>query len=270
MSVLVITSQKGGVGKTTLTLNLGPAFAARGHRTLIVDADPQGGIGLSLTKNSERRAQGLVQVLNGNENLEACVKATRLPNFSILPFGSLEISKIGEWHRSQEDGSRFNTFFSHLKSHFDVILVDTAPGPQGSTLGCLTSADFCLCPLQAEPLALRSLSQWLEMVGQVQAQGGRLSIAGLVPMMVQSADSISLQAVQELFSLFPGKVVLDSFIPRDTIFLKASAMGLPVGLTQRRPPAVSSVFDQIATELESRIGLAILEEEGYEPAPLLD
>lgn len=266
--VVAVASMKGGVGKTTVTLNLGYALAQRGWRTLIVDTDPQGSIGLSLT-GAARSSVGLVEVLAGEAGLDQAVLGTRLPNLSLLPLGQLAAGLAARWTASLEDGRALRTVLGPLREGWDVILVDTPPGAQGSALGALRQSDAVLAPLQAEPLAARSIAQLLEVVGELRDNGVQTQLVGLVVTMLQSRQRDSLAVAQESWNLFPGDLVLDSTVPRDVAFLEASAAGVPVGLLRRRPPAVAAVFDRLAAELEPRLGL-IEEDDDDRAIALLD
>ena len=124
-------------------------------------------------------------------------------------------------------------------------------------------------PIQAEPLALRSVGQVLEAVGRLREDSRRLSIVGFIVTMLSSRQQVSLAVAQETWSMLPVDLVLEAFVPRDEAFLVASAQGVPLGLLGKRPPPVATVFDQLAAELEPRLGL-LTEESEVEPIPLLD
>jgi len=266
--IIAFASQKGGVGKTTLALNLAHALARRSWTTLLVDTDPQGGIGASLGGRAHQ-ATGLAALLEGSVSLEEVLVPTRLAELTLLPFGELAPRLHDRFAASLADGTRLQSLLSSCAERFDLVLVDTASGLTGATIGTLRAATHVVAPLQAEPLALRSLPALIEIIGELRAEGLPIELAGLVPTMVMSRNEVSMATTQEVFRLFPADAILESFVPRDPVFLDASAEGVPVGLLSRRPPRVASVFDQIAAELEPRLGLVSLEER-HDPIPLVD
>lgn len=268
MSIMALASQKGGVGKTTLALNLSFALAKRGWRVLLVDVDPQGGIGNSIGGRA-RAERGLVQVLSGLATCGDLLVPTREHGLTLLPFGRLPICEMDRWSASIADGITLRQVLDDLAERFEVVVLDCPAGIGTATLAALRTSTHLVVPLQAEPLALRSADQVLEAVAELQSEGSELILAALIPTMVRSRDPVSLATVQEAFRLFPETLVLSSFVPYDPVFLEASASGVPLGLLRRRPPAVATAFTQIAAELEPRLGL-VSEEDADEPIPLLD
>lgn len=252
--IIVVASLKGGVGKTTLSLNTAYALAQRKWRTLLIDADPQGSIGYSI-KGTLHRQAGLAEVLAGDQALAEAVVSSRLSEFDILPVGNIPATEAFRWSVTLEDGNRIRDLFDQVREKYDVVMIDTPPAMGGVTLGALRHSDYVLMPIQAEPLAARSVSQLLEVVGSLREKGAPLQMAGAILTMLQSREDPSLAVAQESWSLFPSNLVFEATIPRDISFLHASAAGTPVALLHRRPPAVAFVFDQIAAELETKIGL---------------
>ncbi len=267
MTVLAIAGQKGGVGKTTVALNLALAMAGRGRRTLLVDTDLQGAIGRSLAGGLHQRG-GLAEHLKGELSLDEALVATRREELQILPVGQVSPREADGWAATLGRDGGLDAVFEETAGRYDVVVVDTMSGMAGPTREVLRRADFLLVPLQAEPLALRTLGQVLDAVGQLREEGAGLTLAGFLLTMLQSRQEYSLAVAQEAWSVLPSSLVLESFVPRDPAFLESSAHGVPVGLLRRRPPAVAMVFDQIAEELEPRLGLPPLDDEN-EPLPLL-
>jgi len=254
MVSLVICSQKGGVAKTTLALNLSCAFAQGGHRTLLVDADPQGSIGLSL-RGSPAAAAGLAEVLRGDTTLARAAATTRLTGLSILRAGQIAEEDRIAWETRLADGSDFGRLLMATAAAYDLVVIDTPSGPSGPGVGALRQADYALLPLQAEPLALRSLPRVLDLIGSLRESGARVQVAGIVLTMLRTRSDGSLDVAQEAWRRLPADLVLEAFLPRDDVFLEASARGAPLLLLSRRPPPLAAVFAQMAGELETRMRL---------------
>ncbi len=254
--VLVVAGLKGGIGKTTLSLNLSLAVAQRRWRVLLVDADPQGSIGFSIHGDLHQKS-GLAEVLAGEVDLDQAVVKSRLAELDLLPVGQIPSVAASRWSTDLEDGEAIGSFFAGAQKAYDLIIVDTPPSLGGVTLGAMSRASFVISPLQAEPLAARSVSKFLEVLAHLKAEGSSVEMIGVVLNMLQSRHDSSLAVAQESWNLFPEDLVFEATIPRDPAFLHASAAGTPVGLLQRRPPAVAAVFDQIAAELETKIGFDV-------------
>lgn len=266
MIILTIASQKGGVGKTTVALNLGYSLAMRNWRTLIVDTDPQGALGLSLSQKVSAAA-GLVNCLLEGATAQEVIIRTRLGALSLLPVGRVGIDRLVPFEEAVQDGGLYDLLIG-LESQFDLVIVDTAAGFGATTIGALCAATHLLAPVQAEPVALRSLPQLLEWVGWLRERGAALELLGVVTTMLQSDDANSRGVAEELWSRFPAEFILQPAIPRDPAFLEATAVGVPVGLLSRNPPPVARIFDQLALTVEARLGLAILGDDDG-PIPLV-
>lgn len=254
MKTLVISSQKGGVGKTTVALNLAFSLAQRGWRTLLVDADPQGAIGLSLSKRVSD-AKGLADyIIQGAPLAELSIR-TKQPGLAILPAGKVPVPDMARYGASLLDGAVFEKISQEAVPEYDIVLVDTPAGVTGASLGALRAATHVLAPMQAEPVALRSASLLLDTISWLRGTGAKVKLAGLLLTMLQVRDRNSLMVAEDLWSKFPGGLVLDATVPRHGAFLQASSAGVPLGLLGRQPPPVAKIFDQVAAELEPRLEL---------------
>ncbi|AKT43821.1 ParA family protein [Chondromyces crocatus] len=268
MHILVVASQKGGVGKTTISLNLGLAFARAGQRTLIMELDAQGSVGLSLGL-ADRARPGLAEVMTGAEALPDVLQRTRDPQLQVLLVGRVDPATVGGFEEALTRGPVLSGILGQLRGEFDVVVLDCPAGLGRVTTRALEAGTHVLTPLQAEPLALRSLGQILALVDRVRAEKNTsLTLLGVILSMFDRQTPASLEVAETLWTKFPGGIILDTIIPRDETFLEASLRGAPLLLMQKRPPPLSRLFDQLATDLLDRIEPKTAEEDDG-PIPLL-
>ncbi|MEM1023906.1 MAG: ParA family protein [Myxococcota bacterium] len=260
-------SQKGGVGKTTLALNLGYALARRGSRVCVVDLDPQGAIGLSLTRKMAQRP-GVVDWLRDRIPVAELLVETREPRLSLLPVGKVQGVETHDFQSALASGERVRRLVETLDG-FDVVLLDTPSGFVGATLGALRGASHGLVPVQAEPIAARTLMRTFETLKALQKEGQAVTLLGLVMTMLQRDDGSSLAIAEDIWKTVPKHMVFETSVPRSPVFLEASAAGVPLGLLSQRPPPEASGFDVLASEVERRIGLHA-EDERDAPIALVD
>ncbi len=254
MITIAISSQKGGVGKTTLAINLAHSFARSGRRTVLVDADPQGSVGLSLTRQS-RVLSGFYDFIEETTvRVSELIVPTRMETLSLIPAGQAGAYDLGE---SAPGGflPRLRTFTGQLSDEdVEVCLIDTAAGLFGATSDVLSIADAVMVPQQAEPLGIRSVPKMLEALTRMKAANPQLLILGVVLTMMQTRLAESRDAGQALRAILPPEMVMRTVVPRDDLFIKASARGLPAGVMDGGAP-VQAIFDQLRDEIENKLGV---------------
>jgi chromosome partitioning protein len=263
---LVIASQKGGVGKTTVALNLAVALAERGRRTLLVDLDPQGAIGLALAKGDSELA-GLAELVSGVGGPQDAVVRTRLDRLSLLPRGRLDATDVDSFeHEIAKDGA-LERALAASEAGADIVVLDTPSGLGRVTTAALAASHFALLAFQTESLALRSIGQALKVVEHVQAtRNPRLRLLGILPTLVERERTGTHNVLSEIWHGFPD--ALETVIPRTEAFARASALGVPVGfLGGEAGGPEARRFDLLADELEARMSRLDGTEKVHEAQP---
>lgn len=251
MTSISVSSQKGGVGKTTLSINLAHAFARAGIRTLLVDTDPQGSVGLSLTRQS-RLLKGFYDYIEDPSlSLDSLIVPTRLETFSLIACGHASDYEPGGGMGSHL--ARVRSFLRGVEAAgFDLCIFDTAAGLFGVTSDVVTSSDAVIVPQQAEPLGIRSVPKLLDGLNRLRVMNPRLKVLGVCLTMVQKEIEESVGAAQSLRQILPEALVFNTQIPREGIYIKASARGLPVGAMEGGAET-AAVFDALRSEIDTKM-----------------
>ncbi|MEI7674825.1 MAG: ParA family protein [bacterium] len=250
--VIAIVNQKGGVGKTTTTINLGAQLAKDGYKVLIVDSDPQGNAtsGLGLSGNTFEKTT--YNILVSKTPIEEVIQETYIPNLFIIPsnpnLAGAEIdlsSMISREYKLKE---------SLASCTHDFILIDCPPALGLLSINALTAANSVLIPVQAEYYALEGLSQLLNIV-QIVKQGinKKLEILGVVITMYDKRTSLSEQVLSEIKNHF-GDKVFDTIIPRNIRLAEAPSFGKAI-YDHDKWSKGSRAYKQLSKEVINRVGI---------------
>lgn len=224
--IICIANQKGGVGKTTTSINLSSALASLGRRVLIVDMDPQGNASSGLgIKRYDSQDNNIYHVLIGERTLAETIQLTSEPNLSILPatpdLVGAEIELVDIPNRE----FRLKSALQTIHDQFDYVVIDCPPSLGLLTLNALSAANSFLVPLQCEYFALEGLSQLLNTAGLVKKSlNPNLHIEGIVLTMFDTRNNLSHQVVTEIRNHFADKV-FSSIIPRNVRLSEAPSHG---------------------------------------------
>ncbi|GAA5115922.1 ParA family protein [Luteolibacter yonseiensis] len=240
------------MGKTTLSINLAHSFARAGVRTLLVDADPQGSVGLSLTRQSRLLTGFYDYLADPGIPLDRLVVPTRLETFSLVASGQASDYETGGGGVGAHLARVRGFLRSAAARGFDLCIIDTAAGLFGISGDVIASSDAVMIPQQAEPLGIRSAPKLLEGLNRLRVMNPRLRVLGVCLTMVQKELAESTEAAAALRQLLPPEMVFQTQIPRDGLFVRASARGLPVGVLEDGAGA-QIVFDSLRAEVEAKL-----------------
>lgn len=225
--VISVANQKGGVGKTTTTVNLGTILAKKGKKVLLIDADPQGNAtsGLGVDKDVEL---SLYDVLVNETELESTIQDTMIKNLKLCPsninLAGAEVELVSMMSREQ----RLKEKLEEIKEGFDYILIDCPPSLGLITLNSFTASDSVLIPVQCEYYALEGLGQLINTINLVKKHLNKnIQIEGALLTMYDIRTNLSNQVVKEVKKYFENKVY-KTVIPRNVRLSEAPSYGMPI------------------------------------------
>ena len=223
--IIAIANQKGGVGKTTTSVNLAASLGVLEKKVLLIDADPQANATSGLGVDVERVEIGSYQLIEHSASAEECIIKTSAPNVDIIPahidLVAIEIELVDKDEREY----MLRKAIQHLKSSYDYILIDCAPSLGLLTLNALTAADAVIIPIQCEYFALEGLGKLLNTIKSVQKLHNRaLDIEGMLLTMYDSRLRLSNQVVEEVQKHF-SNMVFETIIQRNVKLGEAPSFG---------------------------------------------
>jgi len=252
--VLAVVSQKGGVGKTTTSVNLAAAFARRGLKTLIVDVDPQGAVRYGIGLRRGHPTYGFADYLAGDRQLREVILPTALPWLRVILTGAVtEAADHTEYHRRVADSTLLGDLLRTARERCDIVVVDTPPGLGPIVINVLKESQHAIVPLQTEPLALQTTPQILRGIQELADVNPELTLDGLLLTMFETGHPAAERVADYVRSHLPENLVFDLVIPRSVAATEAFAAGQPVVLRTPADPAAQA-YVNLATLLVERFG----------------
>ena len=245
--IIAIANQKGGVGKTTTSVNLSTILAKKGKRVVLLDADPQGNAtsGLGVEKNKNK---SIYDVLVGETSFEEAIVKTSIKNLFICPsninLAGAEVELVNMISRELKMKEKLEEIYDK----FNYIIIDCPPSLGLLTINALTASNSVMIPIQCEYYALEGVGQLMNTVNLIKKQLNKeLYIEGVILTMSDSRTNISNQVVSEVKKYFKDNVY-KTVIPRNVKLSEAPSYGMPISIYAPRSKG-SKCYDKLANEL---------------------
>jgi chromosome partitioning protein len=254
--IIAMCNQKGGVGKTTTTINLGAALAELGRHVLLVDFDPQGSLSVGLGVNPHTLPASIYNLLMGQgTSIDDVIRETNVHDLHILPsnidLSAAEIQLVSEVAREQT----LLRLLEAVRSRYDVILIDCAPSLGLLTINALTAADWVLMPLECEFFALRGIALLTDTIAKVQDRlNPRLEILGILGTMYDPRTLHSREVLERVVQAF-GDQVFHTVIRRTVKFPETTVAGEPITTYAPASPGAEA-YRSLAREVLARCRVA--------------
>lgn len=244
--VICIFNQKGGVGKTTTTVNLSAYIASMGKKILVVDIDPQGNTSSGLSINKDELEYSMYNVIMGLSPERAIIN-TGIDNLDIIP-GTVELAGAEiELTSKASRETKVKEGLDKIKENYDYIFIDCPPSLGLLTINALTAADSVVIPIQCEFYALEGVGQLMKTIQLVKKGLNRnLEIQGVIMSMFDGRTNLSIEVVEEVKKYFKDKVYT-TVIPRNVRLAEAPSHGVPIMLYDKFSRGAKA-YEELAAE----------------------
>ena len=249
--IMAIANQKGGVGKTTTTINLSAALAEQGKKVLIIDMDPQGNTSSGLGIDKDELETTVYQLMIGDNSFDECVQKDVFENLDVLA-ANVNLAGIEIETMDMEDRNYIlRDIISEVEDRYDFIIIDCPPSLNTLTINSMTTADSVLVPIQCEYYALEGLSQLIYTINLVKDRlNPKLTINGVVFTMYDGRTNLSMQVIENVRNNL-NQTIYDTIIPRGVRLAEAPSHGLPINYYDARSTGAES-YQLLAEEVIHR------------------
>jgi len=257
--VISLVNQKGGVGKTTSSINLASALGSEGKKTLLIDLDPQGNASNGLGLNTNDFENDVYDVITGACEVKKAVIKTKFKNLSIIPstinLAGVDVEFVKKMLEDPEfrQNEQLRLKLEEVRENYDYIIIDCQPSLGISTMNALVASDSVIIPVQCEYFALEGITQLLNSIILVQSNmNPNLKIEGVLLTMLDGRTNIGLEVIEEVRKCFKNKV-FNTIIPRLVRLVEAPSHGKPINAYDPTSRATLA-YANLAKEVISRNG----------------
>ena len=257
--IISLVNQKGGVGKTTTSINLAAALGKEGKKVLLIDLDPQRNATTGLGYSSGDYDHDIYEVMTSKCNIKDAIIKTKFKNLSILPstinLAGVDVEFVKNMLENNEfkQNDQLKIALSEIKDRYDYIIIDCQPALGIATMNALVASNSVIIPVQCEFFALEGITQLLNSIIMVQSSmNPGLRIEGLLITMLDGRTNIGLEVIEEVRKYFKDKV-FNTLIPRLVRLVEAPSHGMPINEYDPSSRATLA-YQNLAKEVISRNG----------------